>query len=193
VVLKNRIVVSPMAQYSAEDGAVGDYHLMHLGARALGGAALVMAEMTCVSADARITPGCPGMYKPGHTQAWKRIVDFVHANSDAKIGIQLGHAGAKGSTRRAWDGIDLPLEDGNWPLVSASRQQYVDGVSQVAREATLDDLERIKADCVWRIAGPALPLSARGVRRGPRCVAFGTAGQRARVGPRLGRRRHHAG
>jgi anthraniloyl-CoA monooxygenase len=148
VVLKNRIVVSPMAQYSAEDGAVGDYHLMHLGARALGGAALVMAEMTCVSADARITPGCPGMYKPGHTQAWKRIVDFVHTNSDAKIGIQLGHAGAKGSTRRAWDGIDLPLDEGNWPLVSASRQQYVDGVSQVAREATLDNLERIKADFV---------------------------------------------
>jgi anthraniloyl-CoA monooxygenase len=148
VVLKNRIVVSPMAQYSAEDGTVGDYHLMHLGARAFGGAALVMAEMTCVSADARITPGCPGMYEPAHTQAWKRIVDFVHANSDAKIGIQLGHAGAKGSTRRAWDGIDLPLEDGNWPLVSASEQQYIEGVSQIAREATLADLERIKADFV---------------------------------------------
>jgi anthraniloyl-CoA monooxygenase len=148
VVLKNRIVVSPMAQYSAQDGTVGDYHLMHLGARAFGGAALVMAEMTCVSADARITPGCPGMYEPAHTLAWKRIVDFVHANSDAKIGIQLGHAGAKGSTRRAWDGIDLPLEDGNWPLVSASEQQYIEGVSQVAREATPADLERIKADFV---------------------------------------------
>jgi anthraniloyl-CoA monooxygenase len=148
VTLKNRIVVSPMAQYSAEEGLVGDYHLMHLGARAFGGAALVMAEMTCVSADARITPGCPGMYAPEHTAAWRRIVDFVHANSDAKIGIQLGHAGAKGSTRCAWDGIDLPLEQGNWPLVSASSQQYIEGVSQVAREASVADMERIKADFV---------------------------------------------
>jgi anthraniloyl-CoA monooxygenase len=148
VVLKNRIVVSPMAQYSAEEGLVGDYHLMHLGARAMGGAGLVMAEMTCVSADARITPGCPGMYTPGHTAAWRRIVDFVHANSDARIGIQLGHAGAKGSTRRAWDGIDLPLDQGNWPLVSASEQQYVEGVSQVARAASRADMERIKADFV---------------------------------------------
>jgi anthraniloyl-CoA monooxygenase len=147
-VLKNRIVVSPMAQYSAEEGLVGDYHLMHLGARALGGAALVMAEMTCVSADARITPGCPGLYEPGHTAAWRRIVDFVHANSDAKIGIQLGHAGAKGSTRCAWDGTDLPLDTGNWPLVSASEQQYLDGVSQLAREASRADMERIKGDFV---------------------------------------------
>jgi anthraniloyl-CoA monooxygenase len=147
-VLKNRIVVSPMAQYSAVDGTVGDYHLVHLGARAMGGAALVMAEMTCVSADARITPGCPGLYTAAHTVAWRRIVDYVHANSDAKIGIQLGHAGAKGSTRRAWDGIDLPLEEGNWALVSASSQQYIEGVSQVARAATREDMERIKADFV---------------------------------------------
>jgi anthraniloyl-CoA monooxygenase len=148
VLLKNRVIVSPMAQYSAVDGTVGDFHLTHLGARALGGAALVMAEMTCVSADARITPGCPGLYTPEHTVAWRRIVDFVHANSDAKIGMQLGHAGAKGSTRSMWDGIDLPLEEGNWPLVSASPQQYLEGVSQLAREATLDDLGRIKADFV---------------------------------------------
>jgi anthraniloyl-CoA monooxygenase len=148
VLLKNRVIVSPMAQYSAVDGTVGDFHLTHLGARALGGAALVMAEMTCVSADARITPGCPGLYTPEHTVAWRRIVDFVHANSDAKIGMQLGHAGAKGSTRPMWDGIDLPLEEGNWPLVSASPQQYLEGVSQLAREATLDDLGRIKADFV---------------------------------------------
>jgi anthraniloyl-CoA monooxygenase len=121
---------------------------MHLGARAMGGAALVMAEMTCVTADARITPGCPGMYTPGHTAAWRRIVEFVHANSDAKIGIQLGHAGAKGSTRAPWDGIDLPLDDGNWPLVSASSQQYIEGVSQLAREASEADMERIKADFV---------------------------------------------
>ncbi|MGH8855058.1 MAG: bifunctional salicylyl-CoA 5-hydroxylase/oxidoreductase [Telluria sp.] len=148
VLLKNRVIVSPMAQYSALDGAVGDFHLAHLGARALGGAALVMAEMTCVSADARITPNCPGLYAPEHTAAWKRIVDFVHASSDARIGIQLGHAGAKGSTRPMWDGIDLPLEEGNWPLVSASPQQYLDGVSQVSVEATPQDLERIKADFV---------------------------------------------
>ena len=148
VLLKNRVIVSPMAQYSAVDGTVGDFHLAHLGARALGGAALVMAEMTCVSSDARITPGCPGLYTAEHTAAWKRIVDLVHAHSDARIGVQLGHAGAKGSTRPMWDGIDLPLEDGNWPLVSSSPQQYLKGVSQLAREATLEDLERIKCDFV---------------------------------------------
>ena len=146
--LKNRIVVSPMAQYSAVDGVAGDYHLVHLGARALGGAGMVFAEMTCVSADARITPACPGMYAPAHTAAWKRIVDFVHAGTDAKIALQLGHAGAKGSTRAMWDGIDLPLDGGNWPLVSASPQQYLDGVSQLAREATQQDLDRIEADFV---------------------------------------------
>ncbi len=154
-VLKNRIVVSPMAQYSAQDGVAGDYHLMHLGARAMGGAGLVCAEMTCVSADARITPGCPGLYDEAHTVAWRRIVDFVHANGDAKIAIQLGHAGAKGSTRRAWDGADLPLEEGNWPLVSASKQQYLAGVSQVAREASLDDMRRIRDDFVRAAAAAA--------------------------------------
>ena len=148
VLLKNRVVVSPMAQYSAVDGVVGDFHLAHLGARALGGAALVMAEMTCVSADARITPGCPGLYTREQMLAWKRIVDFVHTASDAKIGVQIGHAGAKGSTRPMWDGIDLPLASGNWPLLSASSQQYIDGVSQIAREATQDDLERIRDDFV---------------------------------------------
>ncbi|MGZ8316168.1 MAG: bifunctional salicylyl-CoA 5-hydroxylase/oxidoreductase [Telluria sp.] len=148
VTLKNRIVVSPMAQYSAVDGVPGDYHLVHLGARALGGAALVFAEMTCVSADARITPACPGMYAPEHTAAWKRIVDFVHASSSAKIALQLGHAGAKGSTRAMWDGIDLPLDEGNWPLVAASEQQYIEGVSQVAHAATEQDMARIEADFV---------------------------------------------
>jgi anthraniloyl-CoA monooxygenase len=146
VFLKNRIVVSPMAQYSAVDGVPGDYHLVHLGARAMGGAALVMAEMTCVSADARITPACPGMYAPAHTAAWRRIVDFVHGH--ARIGIQLGHAGPKGSTRPMWDGIDQPLPADNWPLIAASAQQYLPGVSQVARAATEDDLARIEADFV---------------------------------------------
>ena len=148
LLLKNRIVVSPMAQYSAVDGGVGDWHLAHLGARAMGGAALVMAEMTCVSADARITPFCPGMYAPAHMMAWKRIVEFIHHSTDAKIGLQLGHAGAKGSTRAMWDGIDLPLEKGNWPLLAASQQQYLAGVSQVARTATTEDMRRIEADFV---------------------------------------------
>ena len=96
--LKNRIVVSPMAQYSAVDGVVGDYHLVHLGARAMGGAALVMVEMTCTSPDARITPGCPGLWNDEQAQAFGRIVDFVHAQGGAHIGMQLGHAGRKGST-----------------------------------------------------------------------------------------------
>jgi anthraniloyl-CoA monooxygenase len=148
VVLKNRIAVSPMAQYSAVDGVPGDYHLVHLGARALGGAALVFAEMTCVSADARITPACPGMYAPEHTAAWRRIVDFVHGQSDAKIALQLGHAGPKGSTRAMWDGIDQPLPSDNWPLIAASEQQYLPGVSQLARAATEEDMDRVEADFV---------------------------------------------
>jgi anthraniloyl-CoA monooxygenase len=148
VVLKNRIVMSPMAQYSAVDGTVSDYHLVHLGSRAMGGAALVFAEMTCVSADARITPGCPGLYCEEHIRAWKRIVHFIHENTDAKAGIQIGHAGPKGSTRPAWDGTDLPLESGNWPLVAASPQQYIPGVSQQARGATMDDMARILSDFV---------------------------------------------
>ncbi|CAB3800488.1 bifunctional salicylyl-CoA 5-hydroxylase/oxidoreductase [Paraburkholderia fynbosensis] len=148
VTLKNRVVVSPMAQYSAVDGIAGDYHLMHLGARAMGGAGLVMTEMTCVSPEARITPACPGMYAPEHLSAWKRIVDLVHRQSDAKIGIQLGHSGAKGSTRVAWEGIDQPLAEGNWPLVSASPQQYVRGVSQHSREATHEELREIEAQFV---------------------------------------------
>ena len=146
--LKNRVVVSPMAQYSAVDGVAGDYHLVHLGARAMGGAALVFAEMTCVSADARITPGCPGLYAPEHTAAWARIVDWVHQHSDAKFAMQLGHAGAKGSTRLAWDGIDQALEAGNWPLISASPQQYLSGLGQTARAMTRTDMDRVTADFV---------------------------------------------
>ena len=148
VVLQNRIVVSPMAQYSCEDGLPSDYHLVHLGARAMGGAALVMTEMTCTSPDGRITPGCPGMYKPEHLAGWTRIVDFVHANSQAKIGMQIGHAGAKASTRLAWEGIDQPLKEGNWEIISASPQQYVEGVSQTAREMNRADMDRVKADFI---------------------------------------------
>ncbi|SIQ53050.1 bifunctional salicylyl-CoA 5-hydroxylase/oxidoreductase [Pseudacidovorax sp. RU35E] len=148
VTLKNRIVVSPMAQYSAVDGVAGDYHLVHLGARAMGGAGLVFAEMTCVSPEGRITPGCPGLYKPEHTVAFKRIADWIHANTDAKFAIQIGHAGAKASTRLAWDGIDQPLESGNWPLLSASPQQYLEGVSQLSRGMTHEDMAEVKAQFV---------------------------------------------
>jgi anthraniloyl-CoA monooxygenase len=148
ITLKNRVVVSPMAQYSAVDGVAGDYHLVHLGARAMGGAGMVFAEMTCVSADARITPGCPGMYSEAQFLAWKRIADWIHTNSDAKFAMQLGHAGAKASTRVAWEGIDQPLTDGNWPLVSASRQQYLDGVSQISAAMTRADMDRVTAEFV---------------------------------------------
>ena len=148
VVLKNRVVVSPMAQYSSVDGLADDYHLVHLGARAMGGAGMVFTEMTCVSADARITPGCPGLYKPEHTIGWKRIVDFVHSNSDAKIAVQIGHAGAKGATKLAWDGIDKPVETDSWPLISASPEQYLVGVSQTSREMTRGDMDRVKQDFI---------------------------------------------
>jgi anthraniloyl-CoA monooxygenase len=148
--LKNRIVVSPMAQYSAVDGTPTDHHLVHLGARALGGAGLVFTEMTCPTPDARITPACTGLYTDVHTAAWKRIVDFVHAGTSAKIALQLGHAGPKGSTRAPWDGEDLPLADPgqNWPLIGASPQQYLDGVSAWARAMTRDDMERVTTDFV---------------------------------------------
>ena len=146
--LKNRIVVSPMAMYSAENGVPTDLHLVHLGARAMGGAAMVVTEMTCVSPDARITPACTGMWNDEQQAAWKRIVDYVHAYTDAKIAFQLGHSGRKGSTRIGWEGIDQPLETGNWPLVSASGIPYIEGVSQVPREATPEDLDRIEADFI---------------------------------------------
>jgi anthraniloyl-CoA monooxygenase len=148
VTLKNRVVVSPMAQYSAKDGIAGDYHLVHLGARAMGGAGMVFAEMTCVSAEGRITPGCPGLYTEAQFQAWKRIADWIHANTDAKFAMQIGHAGAKASTRLAWEGIDRPLTEGNWPLVSASRQQYLEGVSQISAAMTRADMGSTTADFV---------------------------------------------
>jgi anthraniloyl-CoA monooxygenase len=109
---------------------------------------MVVVEMTCPTPDARITPGCPGLWNVAQRDAFKRIVDFVHANSDAKIAMQLGHAGAKGSTRVPWEGEDLPLEHGNWPLISASPQQYLDGVSAWSRAMTRADMERVKADFV---------------------------------------------
>ena len=148
VTLKNRIVVSPMAQYSCKDGVPEDYHLVHLGARAMGGAALIMTEMTCVSANARITPGCPGIWNDEQTKGWKKIVQFIHQHSDAKIGVQLGHSGAKGSTKLAWEGIDHPLEENNWPLISASRQQYLPNQSQWSQEITHLQMQAIKEEFV---------------------------------------------
>jgi anthraniloyl-CoA monooxygenase len=122
--LKNRIVVSPMDMYSAVDGVPGDFHKVHLGSKALGGAGLVMTEMVCVSAAGRITPGCSGLYTDSQRDSWKEIVDFVHAHSTAKIGAQLGHSGRKGSTKLMWDGIDQPLESGNWVTVGPSALPY---------------------------------------------------------------------
>lgn len=118
--LKNRVVVSPMAQYKAIDGCPNDWHLVHYGERAKGGAGLVYIEMTCVSPEARITPGCPGLYSDKHEEAWKKIVDFIHLETDAKICCQIGHSGRKGSTQVGWEEMDAPLKKDNWSLVSAS-------------------------------------------------------------------------
>ena len=146
--LKNRVMVSPMAQYSCVDGVPGDFHLVHLGSRALGGAAMVMAEMTCITPEGRITPGCPGIWNDEQKAAWKRIADWIHANSDCKFAMQIGHAGAKASTRLAWDGTDLPLAGGNWPIVSASAQQYIPGVSQTAKALSKAEMETIQQQFV---------------------------------------------
>ena len=146
--LKNRVMVSPMAQYSCVDGVPGDFHLVHLGSRALGGAAMVMAEMTCITPEGRITPGCPGIWNDEQKAAWKRIADWIHANSDCKFAMQIGHAGAKASTRLAWDGTDLPLASGNWPIVSASAQQYIPGVSQTAKALSKAEMETIQQQFV---------------------------------------------
>ena len=147
VTLANRIVVSPMAMYSATDGLIGDFHMVHLGARAMGGAGLVFAEMTCVSPDARITPGCLGLWNDEQAAGWRRVVDFVHGNSHAKVGIQIGHAGRKGATKLAWDGIDQPLEEGDWPLISASAIPYLKN-SQVPKAMDRADMDRVLADHV---------------------------------------------
>ena len=147
--LKNRVVVSPMAQYRCEAGVPRDWHLAHLGARALGGAGLVFAEMTCVSPDARITPGCPGLWNDEQAAAWQRIVEFVHGQSSARIAMQLGHAGPKGSTCIPWaGGEDQPLPSGNWPLLAASEQQYLPGISQVAHAMGRADMHRVREDFV---------------------------------------------
>jgi anthraniloyl-CoA monooxygenase len=148
LVIPNRVVVSPMCQYCAVDGTVGDWHLQHLGSRAVGGAGLVYAEMTDVSAEGRISPGCAGLYRTEHVGAWKRIVDFVHGNSAAKIAVQLGHAGRKGATKTLWEGDNEPLEEGAWPLLSASPLPYFPGRSRTPEEMSRADMDRVVADYV---------------------------------------------
>jgi anthraniloyl-CoA monooxygenase len=148
LVIPNRVVVSPMCQYVAEDGTVGDWHLQHLASRAVGGAGMVYAEMTDVSADARISPGCAGLYRQEHVGAWKRIVDFVHDQTPAKIAVQLGHAGRKGATKRMWEGDSEPVTDGAWDLVSASPIPYFPNVSQTPQEMTRAQMDAVVADYV---------------------------------------------
>jgi anthraniloyl-CoA monooxygenase len=145
--LRNRVVVSPMDMYSAVDGMPGEFHLVHLGARALGGAGLVYTEMTCVSPEGRITPGCTGIYKPEHAAVWKRIVAFVHQWTKAKICLQIGHSGPKGSTKLMWEGMDEPLADGNWEIIGPSAIPY-GRQNQTPSEMTLRDMERVKHEFV---------------------------------------------
>jgi anthraniloyl-CoA monooxygenase len=153
--MKNRVVVSPMAQYKAVDGSPTDWHLVHYGERAKGGAGLVITEMTCVSPEGRITPGCAGMYQPDHEAAWKRIVDFVHDETEAKIALQLGHSGPKGSTQLGWQEMDAPLADGNWPLLSAS------DIAWSPRNQTPQPMNRADMDSVREQFVAAATMGAR--------------------------------
>jgi len=145
MVVENRVVVSPMAQYCCVDGVPGDWHLVHLGSRAVGGAGLLFAEMTCPSADARISPGCPGLWNTEQRDAWARIVDFVHANSRTKVALQLGHAGRKGSTQLGWEDADHPLAEGNWPIYAPSPLPYHPD-SQTPLAMTEADMRRVTDD-----------------------------------------------
>ncbi|WP_214403533.1 bifunctional salicylyl-CoA 5-hydroxylase/oxidoreductase [Pseudonocardia lacus] len=146
--LANRVVVSPMDMYVATDGLPGEFHLVHLGGKAMGGAGLVMTEMVCVSPEGRITPGCTGLWTDEQAAGWARVCDFVHSTTSAKIGAQLGHSGPKGSTRLMWEGMDEPLAEGNWPLVAASARPYRDGVNQVPRELDRAGMDAIVAEFV---------------------------------------------
>jgi anthraniloyl-CoA monooxygenase len=141
--VENRVAVSAMDQYSAVDGVPGDWHLVHLGSRAIGGAGLVFVEMTCVSPEGRITPGCTGLWNEAQRDAFRRITDFCHANSKAKLCLQVGHSGRKGSTQLGWEQMDRPLAQGNWPLVSASPIPYLEGESQVPIELSKAEMLKI--------------------------------------------------
>jgi anthraniloyl-CoA monooxygenase len=148
MLIENRVVVSPMDQYSAIDGLPGDWHLVHYGSRAIGGAGLVYMEMTCVSPEARISPGCTGLWNEAQRDAWTRIVEFCRAHSKAKLAMQLGHSGRKGSTQLGWERSDRPLAAGNWPVISASPIPYYAGESQVPGEMTRADMDRVRGDFV---------------------------------------------
>ncbi|MER6969928.1 bifunctional salicylyl-CoA 5-hydroxylase/oxidoreductase [Nocardioides sp. NPDC000445] len=145
--LKNRVVLSPMDMYSATDGVPDEFHLVHLGSKALGGAGLVMSEMTCVSPEGRITLGCPGIWTDEQRDAWRAVTGFVHRHSTAKIGMQLGHSGRKGSTKLMWDGMDEPLDEGNWEVIGPSPLPYGAGC-HIPREAGRADLDKVVADFV---------------------------------------------
>ena len=147
MVVPNRVMVSPMCQYSADDGTPNDWHMVHLGGMAVGGAGLVYTEMTNVSREGRITPGCAGMYQDAHVPAWRRIVEFVHANSQAKFCMQLAHAGRKGSTKLPWHGTDEPLDEGNWQILSASPIPFKLG-SDTPKEMDREDMDRVRDDFV---------------------------------------------
>ncbi|MGH2856620.1 MAG: FAD-dependent monooxygenase, partial [Solirubrobacteraceae bacterium] len=150
--LPNRVVVSPMDMYSAVDGTPSDFHLVHLGARALGGAALVYSEMICVSPEGRITPGCAGMYLPEHVQAWRRIVEFGHRHGGCAMAAQLGHSGRKGSTKLMWLGIDQPLDTDNWEVIAPSAIAY-SPLNQVPREMTRADMDIVREQFVASARG----------------------------------------
>jgi anthraniloyl-CoA monooxygenase len=150
--LANRVVVSPMDMYSAIDGTPGDFHLVHLGARALGGAGLLMTEMICVSDIGRITPGCAGMYRPEHIDAWRRIVSFAHDHGGCAVGAQIGHSGRKGSTKLMWEGMDEPLPSGNWQVIGPSAVPYSPR-NQVPRAMTRADMDTVRDQFVWAARG----------------------------------------
>ena len=167
--LKNRVVVSPMAQYRAVDGTPTDWHLVHYAERAKGGAGLLYTEMTCVSPEGRITPGCTGLYAPAHEAAWKRIVDFIHAETDAKVAIQLGHSGPKGSTQLGWETMDAPLAHGNWPVMGPSPVAWSRGQPGAAR------------DDARRHGGRARPVRARRANGRARRLRHARAALRPRL------------
>ena len=141
--LENRVVMSPMCMYAADDGTVNDFHLVHIGSRAVGGAGLVFTEMTDVEREGRISPGCAGMYKPEHVPAWKRVTDYVHTHTRARIGVQLGHAGRKASTNRSWEGNNLPLETGGWEIYAPSPIPFLD-VSATPKQMDRADMDRVR-------------------------------------------------
>ena len=148
ITLKNRVVVAPTLLYSCKDGVPGSFHLVHVGSRALGGAGLVMFEMTAVSVEGRVTPGCPGLWSEEHARRFEEITQFVHQHSDARIGVQISHAGRRGSTQLGWENPGHPLSSANWELISASALPFLPGVSQTPREMSLSDMTRVRADFV---------------------------------------------